>query len=81
MINVQHIAVGDRSFWAGRLKGRYILHHNMKMIPGDGGGWDWGWNNVVVNAVPFNSNVASGLYDEYGRPKVGSVGISSTELT
>lgn len=28
MIEVQHIAVGDRAFWAGESMGAYILHHN-----------------------------------------------------
>lgn len=45
-IEVQHITVGDRSFWAGESKGAYILHHNIKMGPGGGDDdippW-WGW--------------------------------------
>ena len=28
MIEVQHITVGDRAFWAGAEHGAYILHHN-----------------------------------------------------
>lgn len=28
-IQVQHISVGDRCFWAGEEKGAYILHHNL----------------------------------------------------
>lgn len=31
MIDVQHITVGDKCFWAGERPGSYILHHNMKM--------------------------------------------------
>ncbi|RQP26005.1 hypothetical protein DZC73_02830 [Albitalea terrae] len=27
-IDVQHIAVGDKCFWAGEIAGAYILHHN-----------------------------------------------------
>jgi hypothetical protein len=27
---VQHIAVGDRCFWAGEQPGRFILHHNLR---------------------------------------------------
>jgi hypothetical protein len=76
-IAVQHITVGDRSFWAGRIPGKYILHHNMKMGPGPGdggGGWDWGWDYLSVDPAPLDHNTASGLYDEYGRPKVILVG-------
>lgn len=29
-IQVQHITVGDRCFWAGEQAGSYILHHNIK---------------------------------------------------
>lgn len=29
MIQVQHITVGDRCFWAGEQEGAYILHHNL----------------------------------------------------
>ena len=29
-IQVQHITVGDRCFWAGEKDGSYILHHNQK---------------------------------------------------
>jgi hypothetical protein len=32
MIEVQHITVGDRAFWAGAEHGAYILHHN-KYVP------------------------------------------------
>ena len=32
-IQVQHITVGDRAFWAGEKKGAYILHHNLKFVP------------------------------------------------
>jgi hypothetical protein len=78
-IAVQHITVGDRSFWAGRMPGRYILHHNMKMAPGDGGGgWDWGWDYLGVADTPINHTTASGLYDEYGRLKIIVVGTEST---
>lgn len=28
LIEVQHITVGDRAFWAGASHGQYILHHN-----------------------------------------------------
>ncbi len=31
MIEVQHITVGDRAFWAGAKQGAYILHHNKPM--------------------------------------------------
>lgn len=31
-IEVQHITVGDRCFWAGEIPGAYILHHNLKEI-------------------------------------------------
>jgi hypothetical protein len=79
-IAVQHITVGDRSFWAGRLPGKYILHHNMKMAPGDGGGgWDWGWDYLSVDPEPVNHNTASGLYDEFGRPT--GVVVVGTNLT
>jgi len=29
-IDIQHITVGDQSFWAGEKSGSYILHHNIK---------------------------------------------------
>ena len=35
MMEVQHITVGDRAFWAGETMGAYILHHN-KYAPEDG---------------------------------------------
>lgn len=35
-IEVQHITVGDKCFWAGENDGEYILHHNIKSA--DGGG-------------------------------------------
>ena len=28
--DIQHITVGDQSFWAGEKSGSYILHHNIK---------------------------------------------------
>lgn len=31
-IEVQHITVGDKCFWAGEVNGAFLLHHNMKMI-------------------------------------------------
>ncbi|MBI3286313.1 MAG: RHS repeat protein, partial [Burkholderiales bacterium] len=37
-IEVQHITVGDRCFWAGEAPNAYILHHNLKQEPGSGGG-------------------------------------------
>lgn len=33
LIQVQHITVGDKCFWAGEKPGLFILHHNLKMIP------------------------------------------------
>jgi hypothetical protein len=32
LIDVQHITVGDKCFWAGEKQDGYILHHNLKMI-------------------------------------------------
>lgn len=34
-IQVQHITVGDKCFWAGEKPGAYILHHNLKDAGGD----------------------------------------------
>jgi hypothetical protein len=34
-IQVQHITVGDKCFWAGEKPGAYILHHNLKDEGGD----------------------------------------------
>ena len=31
-IEVQHITVEDKCFWAGEMFGKYILHHNRKMF-------------------------------------------------
>lgn len=36
-IQVQHITVGDRCFWAGEKVDAYILHHNLKDAGGGGG--------------------------------------------
>lgn len=33
LIDVQHITVGDRCFWAGDDSRTYLLHHNIKVIP------------------------------------------------
>ena len=30
-IEVQHITVGDKCFWAGEVSGKFLLHHNLKM--------------------------------------------------
>lgn len=35
MIEVQHITVGDRAFWAGATHGQYILHHNKMCLASD----------------------------------------------
>ena len=37
LIDIQHITVGNRAFWAGERQDAYILHHNMKQIGGAGG--------------------------------------------
>jgi hypothetical protein len=37
-IQVQHITVGNKCFWAGETADGFILHHNMKMAEGEGGG-------------------------------------------
>jgi hypothetical protein len=44
-IDVQHITVGDKCFWAGERAGCYMLHHNLKMIESGGEfrGWDSYW--------------------------------------
>lgn len=69
-IEVQHITVGDRSFWAGKNKGQYILHHNMKMVPGGGDDeWPW-WDFQTVGNIPFSQDAPSGYFDEFGRPKI-----------
>ena len=51
-IEVQHITVGDRCFWAGEAAGAFILHHNMKDSGGGGGGGGgeddppWWWDDL-----------------------------------
>lgn len=35
-LEVQHITVENNFFLAGKEKGRYMFHHNMKMVPGTG---------------------------------------------
>lgn len=77
-IEVQHITVGNRSFWAGAKRGRYVLHHNVKMAPGGGGG-DWdpfdGWYSTAGTAALSASSVApSGMFDAFGHPVIGLVG-------
>lgn len=44
-IEVQHITVGDRCFWAGAHAGAFILHHNMKDTGGDDP-TDWDWDDL-----------------------------------
>lgn len=44
-IEVQHITVGDRCFWAGEQAGAFILHHNIKDAGGDDP-WDWDWDGL-----------------------------------
>ena len=46
LIDIQHITVGDRCFWAGETSGKFILHHNLKCVDcsasaGDGGASLW----------------------------------------
>lgn len=46
LIDVQHITVGDRCFWAGETEDSFILHHNLKMVSyGEMESWwpDWWW--------------------------------------
>ncbi len=81
-IEVQHVTVGDRSFWAGAQKGKYVLHHNMKMS-------DWGddpfdlpywWMTAgdvpAPDAAAPNYVTPSGQFDEFGRPLATLVGLS-----
>lgn len=66
-IEVQHITVGNRSFWAGKEFNKYILHHNRKMVPGggdEGGGW---WDSITPEVSAIAS---SGHFDEFGRPTI-----------
>jgi hypothetical protein len=50
-IEVQHITVGDKCFWAGEKPNSYILHHNTKDAGNAaGGGSDWdeiNWDDIV----------------------------------
>jgi hypothetical protein len=39
-IEIQHISVGDKCFWAGEKPGSYILHHNKEEEPSPGEGDD-----------------------------------------
>ena len=50
-IQVQHITVGDKCFWAGEKAGAYILHHNLKDA-GGGGGDDPGDDEHIVDRAP-----------------------------
>ncbi|MCE4540712.1 hypothetical protein LXT12_26105 [Pelomonas sp. P7] len=45
LIDVQHITVGDRCFWAGESMGAFILHHNLKAEPDPGDPDPW-WDDV-----------------------------------
>jgi hypothetical protein len=45
IIEIQHITVGDRAFWAGEREGLYILHHNLKETTGGGSGQTSNWDN------------------------------------
>jgi hypothetical protein len=44
-IDIQHITVGDKCFWAGEKPNSYILHHNMKNADNSYGG-DGGANTI-----------------------------------
>jgi len=48
-IEVQHITVGDKCFWAGERKGSYILHHNIKIE-------DPGWEDRLTTPEPRPEN-------------------------
>ncbi|MES2298086.1 MAG: hypothetical protein V4582_13660 [Pseudomonadota bacterium] len=40
-IDIQHITVGNKCFWAGEKANGFILHHNVKNEGGAGGGYDY----------------------------------------
>lgn len=50
-IQVQHITVGDKCFWAGEHQGTYILHHNQK---GEGGNDAPGDEDTGNSISPLN---------------------------
>lgn len=52
-IQVQHITVGDKCFWAGEKNSVYILHHNLKNA--DGGDFDPWWDDPWLSVAPITS--------------------------
>jgi hypothetical protein len=44
-IEVQHITVGEKCFWAGEKANGYILHHNMKADDGGDYGYEDDWSS------------------------------------
>jgi hypothetical protein len=54
-IQVQHITVGDKCFWAGEQSGAYILHHNLK-DPGGGDEPDPGDDDWMMAQLPAKSS-------------------------
>lgn len=58
-IRVQHITVNNKSFWAGKTKGAYILHHNLKCCYCDGSGNSWVAPNCCVTSTSGCSTCAS----------------------
>jgi hypothetical protein len=58
-IQVQHITVGDKCFWAGEKPGSYILHHNLKDAGGGGGGDDPGDEDGTIAQSPNQARPAA----------------------
>lgn len=73
VIQVQHITVGDKCFWAGEKKGAYILHHNLKDGGGGGvlGDWPDDWDD------PLKAHTDKG---EHQTTSHGSQGSDSAQL-
>ncbi len=55
-IEIQHITVGNKCFWAGEIVGKYILHHNIKM--GDYTSYEtvWATSNTTSAATSTSYN-------------------------
>lgn len=67
-IEVQHITVGDKCFWAGEKADAYILHHNLKQVDGGGGGGglygddgfpSWWDSGDYLNSAPLGGDAGN----------------------
>jgi hypothetical protein len=61
-IDIQHITVGEKCFWAGEQDGKYILHHNLKEEGFDSRYTEWVTSHITSTAyiTYFNTTYSGG---------------------